>query len=165
MIENRPDGYSGIQISLHWLVAALVLFQLLFGESMTTVVDAAEDGGTVSSQDQFLGSAHYWVGLAILGLVLIRFAVRLMTGAPKAAGAAGWMSTAASAMHWLFYLLLVAVPVTGLLAVYVSGEFGNIHSLGKPIFIVLILVHAAGALFHQMFLKDGTLRRIFVPVR
>ncbi len=165
MIDARSDGYSGLQISLHWIIASLVLFQLLFGESMTTVVDAAEEGGAVSPQDQFLASSHYWVGLAVLGLVVIRLAVRLVAGAPKAAGATGWMSTAASVAHWLFYALLVAVPVSGLLAFYVSGDIGDIHSLGKPAFIILILLHAAAAFLHQFVLKDGTLRRMLVPSR
>jgi len=163
MTADVKSGYSGIQITLHWLIALLVLFQLVFGESMTTVVDAAEEGTVVSPTDQFLGTAHYWVGIAVLALVLLRLIVRLANGAPKSE--TGWMAMAATATHWLFYLLLAAVPATGLLAIYVSDEFGDIHSLGKPIFIVLIALHAAAALFHQFFLKDGTLKRMLVSSR
>lgn len=165
MSARQIAGYSGLQIGLHWLIAVLVLFQLIFGESMTTVVDAAEEGGTVSTTDQFLGGAHYWVGIAVLALVAVRLLVRMASGTPAPSGTNSLSTIAASVAHWLFYILLVAVPATGLLAIYVSDEFGDIHTLGKPAFIVLIALHAAAALFHQFFLKDGTLRRMLVPAR
>jgi len=165
MATHSPRGYSALQIVLHWTIAALVILQLLFGESMTTVIDASEEGTKVSAQDQFLGSAHYWVGLAVLGLVLIRLLLRVTSGVPQAAGARGWMSTAASAMHWAFYALLVAMPVTGLLTYFDIADLGELHAIGKPVFIVFILVHAAAALLHAIVLRDGTLRRMIAPAR
>ncbi|MBZ9678794.1 cytochrome b [Mesorhizobium sp. ES1-1] len=159
-------GYSSYQIGLHWIIAALVLFQLFFGESMTTVRDAAEEGAAVSPTDQTLASAHYWVGLSILALVLIRLVVRLASGAPQPARSGpSWMQTAALASHHLFYVLLVATPIIGLLAFYFGDPWGDIHSLNKPVFIVLIAIHALAALFHQFWLRDGTLRRMLVPSR
>ena len=165
MKTSENTGYSFVQIALHWMIALLVFFQLVFGESMTAVVDAGEEGTNASSSDVLISVAHYWVGIVILCLVGLRLALRILQGTPPPAGARTWMTYAAGASHWLFYILLVAVPVTGLLAIYVSGEFGNIHALAKPAFIVLIALHAAAALFHQFFLKDGTLRRMFVPAK
>lgn len=165
MTETRA-GYSSYQIALHWIIAALVLFQLFFGESMTTVQDAAEEGTALSPTDQTLGSAHYWVGLAILALLLIRLVVRVSSGAPEPAGSGpSWMEVAARVSHGLFYLLLLATPIVGLLAFYVGDPWGDIHSLNKPVFIVLIAIHALAALFHQFWLRDGTLKRILVPAR
>ncbi len=43
-MDAASARYSTLQIALHWLIAAAVLFQLVFGESMTNVVDAAEEG-------------------------------------------------------------------------------------------------------------------------
>ena len=160
-MARQADGYSGVQIGLHWLIAALVAFQLVFGVSMTAVVDAADEGGTVSAADQVLGTAHFWVGLAILALAFARFGVRLWAGAPAHSGNAHpLVALAANVMHWLFYGLLFAVPVLGLLAYYVGDPFGDLHALAKPVFIVLIAVHAAAALFNQFVLKDGTLVRM-----
>jgi cytochrome b561 len=165
MTETRL-GYSAFQISLHWIIATLVLFQLFFGESMTTVVDAAEDGTALSPADQVLGSAHYWVGLSILALVIIRLVVRLASGAPKPAESGStWMQLAARASHGLFYLLLLATPILGLLAFYVGDPWGDIHSLNKPVFVVLISIHALAAFFHQFWLRDGTLKRILAPAK
>lgn len=162
---TETTGYSRLQVSLHWVIAALVLFQLLFGESMAEAIEAAEEGEKVSGSDLFLSGAHYWVGIAILVLVTIRLGIRLWQGAPAATapGEASWMDRAATAMHWLFYALLFAVPVSGLAAIYVSDEIGDLHALAKPVFIVLILAHAGAALYHQFVLKDGTLRRMLVP--
>ncbi len=163
MAETRV-GYSYYQIALHWIIALLVLFQLFFGESMTAVVDAAEEGRQLSSADQTMGSAHYWVGIAILALVVLRLILRLAAGAPAPAGKGPrWMHLAASASHGLFYLLLLATPIVGLLAFYAGDPWGDIHSLAKPAFIVLISVHALAALYHQFWLRDGTLRRMISP--
>ena len=159
------SGYSGLQIALHWVIASLVLFQLLFGESMTAVVDAAEEGGTVDPLDQSLSTAHYWVGIAILALVALRIVVRLVQGAPAVTTPSTLMTRAAFATHMAFYVLLVAVPTTGLLGFYLGDPWGEFHAFAKPVFIVLIVVHAAAALFHQFWLKDGTLRKMLVPAR
>ena len=156
------QGYSGLQILLHWLIAALVLFQLIFGESMAEVKDALEQGLVPDPAEQTMADAHYWVGIAILVLVALRLIVRVTQGAPAPIGA-GPQILIAKVIHAIFYLLLVAVPVTGLLAVYVNEEIGEVHEIGKPLFIAFIVLHALGALFHHFKLKDETLRRMFVP--
>lgn len=164
-METKP-GYSAIQIGLHWVIAALVLFQIFFGESMTAVVDAAEEGQQVSPTDQALGSAHFWVGIAILALVALRLAIRFVSGAPKpASDGPGWMQTAARVSHGLFYLLLLATPIVGLLAFYVGDPWGDIHSMNKPAFIILIAIHFVASLYHQLWLKDGTLTRMLSPTK
>lgn len=163
MAKKSVTGYSTIQISLHWIIVAAVLFQLIFGESMTAVVDAMEEGTTPSAGDLQLSSAHLWVGIIILLLLAIRLAMRMLQGAPEVIGAPGLATLAATAMHWLFYALLVIVPVTGLLAKYVGDPWGDIHTIGKPIFIILIVLHAAAALYHHFMLKDETLLRMLRP--
>lgn len=162
----RPSksGYYRLQIGLHWMVAALVLFQLVFGESMTAAVDAIADGVQASSADQTLASAHYWVGLAILALIILRLGLRATLGVPPVEPAApAWMTLAARVTHVAFYCLLFVTPVTGLIAYYALPWIGDVHALAKPAFIVLIGVHAAAALFHHFVLKDGTLRRMLAP--
>lgn len=165
MANKSVEGYSTIQITLHWLIVAAVLFQLVFGESMTNVVEALEEGATPGAGDLLLSSAHFWVGIAILVLLVLRLAVRMFMGTPEVIGAPGLMTLAASAMHWLFYALLIVVPVTGLLANYVGDPWGDIHTIGKPIFIGLIVLHAGAALYHHFMLKDDTLVRMLKPRR
>jgi cytochrome b561 len=164
MSDRQIVGYSSLQISLHWLIAALVAFQLIFGEGMTNVRDAAEEGTTPSNLDFAVSLGHYWFGIAILVLVLARLALRLKEGTPPPAlTTPTWMDWAAKLVHWAFYVMLFAMPVLGLLTIYVSDSFGDIHRLGKPVFIVLIAAHVLAALFHQFIKRDGTLRRMLVP--
>jgi cytochrome b561 len=73
------------------------------------------------------------------------------------------MQVAARASHGIFYVLLLATPEIGLLAFYLGDPWGDVHSLAKPAFIVLIAVHAVAALYHRFWLKDGTLRRMLSP--
>jgi cytochrome b561 len=75
------------------------------------------------------------------------------------------MRKAAALSHGAFYVLLIAAPILGLLAYYVGEPFGDLHEICKPLLIILIGLHAAAALFHQLWLKDGTLRRMLVPTR
>jgi cytochrome b561 len=164
MSDRQIVGYSSVQIALHWLIAALVAFQLVFGEGMTNVRDAAEEGATPSNLDFAVSLGHYWFGIAILVLVLARLALRLKQGTPpRALTTATWMDWAAKLVHWAFYVMLFAMPVLGLLTIYVSDSFGDIHKLGKPVFIALIAVHVLAALFHQFIKRDGTLRRMLAP--
>lgn len=158
-------AYSRIQIGLHWLIAALVVFQLLFAEAMEEMVEAAEEGERLSAGDALLGSAHYWVGLGVLGLVALRLALRLRAGRPAGAQGGTPAQWLAGAVHALFYVLLFVVPVLGLLAYYAGDPWGDLHKLAKPAFILLIGVHVAAALYHQFVLRDGTLRRMLVAGR
>jgi cytochrome b561 len=166
MNDQQTGGYSTHQIALHWLIAALVAFQLIFGEGMTNVREAAEEGATPSNLDFAVSIGHYWFGIAILALVLVRLGVRLTQGVPpRAVATPTWMDWAAKLVHLAFYLMLFAMPVLGLLTVYVSDSFGDIHKLGRPVFVILIAVHVVAALFHQFVRRDGALRRILVPAR
>jgi cytochrome b561 len=155
-------GYSIYQIALHWLIAALVIFQLFFGESMTEFVDA-EEGEPVSTLDANLAGLHYYVGISILALVAIRLPLRFWQGAPPPLDTNTAIELAGRISHWLFYVLLVCVPVTGLLGYYVGDPYADIHSWAKPVFIGLIALHVAASLYHQFWRKDGLLTRMLRP--
>lgn len=156
-------GYTVYQIGLHWLIAALVLVQLVFGESMTEFVEAAEEGQPASALDVSLAGVHYYFGIAILVLVAVRLALRLMNGAPPPPESGGAIELAGRISHWLFYALLIAVPVTGLLGYYYGDPYGELHALAKPVFIGLIGLHVVASLYHQFWRKDGLLMRMVRP--
>lgn len=163
MTTSRKPGYSSVQIALHWSIAALVLFQLVFGESMVAATDAAETGQPLPASDAALATGHYWVGIGILALVALRLGIRLRSRVPAPEEGNAILAVIARATHWAFYALLVAVPVSGLLTVYVNPDIGEFHQLAKPVFIVLIALHAGAALFHHFVLRDGTLKRMLRP--
>jgi len=154
-------SYSLAQILLHWVIAALVVWQLIFGEEM----EALEQPGDADSVDLFLANSHLWVGFAILALVALRIVVRVVQGAPPPLETGRAAAVLARISHAAFYMLLVAVPVTGILDYYFHLPTGEIHELGKPLFILLIALHVAATIWHQFVRHDGTLRRMIVPAR
>ena len=140
-------GYMIYQIGLHWLIAVLVFAQLIFGESMTEAIEAAEEGEAVSALTGNLANMHYYFGIAILALVAVRLALRLRNGVPPPPPEiSGVIELAGRISHWLFYALLVVVPVTGLLGYYYGDPYGEWHTYAKPVFIGLIALHVAASL-------------------
>mgnify|MGYP000279711326 CR=1 FL=1 len=162
MTKSQPAAYSPIHIALHWVIAVLILFQLVFGESMGDLKHALRDGVTPDATVSLMGNAHIWVGIAILALTVIRLAVRAIYGVPAALPGSAMQELAARAVHGLLYLAMILAPVTGLLAWYAGIHTAEeVHELSKPLFIVLIALHVVGALYHQFALKDGGLMRMF----
>lgn len=152
---KTTQGYSGIQIALHWLIAVLILVAWLSGEGAEEAMEAVENGGVVGFVP------HVAFGLAILLLVVVRILVRLSRGAPTAPGTPGSLSVmAADWGHRLIYLLMVAVPLGGASVFFLGLEVGEIHSLAANILMLVVLGHALMALYHQYVLKDGLLRRM-----
>lgn len=54
MRTQAASGYTGLQITLHWVIATLVILQLIFGESIGEVIEARERSAVPSSFDQIL---------------------------------------------------------------------------------------------------------------
>lgn len=162
-MAKHSTGYTALQLSLHWLIVLLVFFQLIFGEDMGRYNYYLRSGQDVAPllTGYYL---HVGVGVAVLVLTLFRLALRLTRGVPPSVPGPALQVKAGEALHYLFYLMLIATPITGLLAQYVDMRtFGEIHAANKPIFVLLIVLHAAAALYHHFVLKDSTLRRMMVP--
>lgn len=165
-MASRKDGYSGLQIGVHWLIVAMVAVQLLVAEGMSEMVEAAEEHEVVSATTSALAAVHYWLGIGILLVMFVRLLMRFSMGTPEHAGRDNaLLNTAAATVHWLLYIVLIAVPISGLIAYYGIAEIGDIHALSKPILIVLVSLHILGALYNQFIRKDGTLMRMLRPAR
>ena len=138
-----------------------MIWQLIFGEEM----EALEHPADADPTELFLANSHLWVGFAILALVALRIVLRIVNGAPPPIETSRATAIVARFSHAAFYVLLVAVPVTGILDYYFHLPTGGLHELGKPLFILLIALHVAATLWHQFIRHDGTLRRMIVPAR
>lgn len=161
---GKAIGYSAIQIALHWLVLLMVTIQLIAAESMTESVDAIKEGGAVSGTTSFLGSVHFWFGLAILAAMLTRLVLRFRHGAPAHAGSPNRaLALIATTVHYALYAVLIAAPISGLVVYYGLADVGDIHALVRPALFILVALHIAGALYGQFVRKDGTLRRMMKP--
>ncbi len=159
---KQSAGYSRAQIGLHWLTVVLVAYNLIIDNQMRPVLKAAADGTAPNSSDLLMANLHAWTGFAIFAVIAARFALRLGHGVPPPPrDVSGPLQLASKVSHWLFYIVLLAMPVTGALA-YCGGfrELGDLHENGKPVLIALIAVHAAAALWHHFYKKDDVMRRM-----
>lgn len=160
-----PLGYSKTQIALHWGIAALILFQLIFGEEMGGAWRAVRNGAAPDMT--LLVWAHIVVGIGILAFAVWRLVLRVMRGAPDApAGLTRRMVLAGEAGHWGLYALMFLAPMSGLAAWY-GGIMtaGEVHGWLKPAIIILVVLHIAAALWHQFIRKDGLMMRMRWPKR
>ena len=155
---TRKTPYSTLQISLHWATALLIAANYFISDGMGDALDAHMNGGALTG---FTPTWHIWAGSVLLGLVVARIVVRLITGAPVQAGAPTLAARAAEAGHWVLYALMLAVPLLG--AITWFGKFdstGGLHVLVMNVLMVVILGHAAMAIFHHYVLKDGLLKKM-----
>jgi cytochrome b561 len=147
-------GYSRAQIILHWLIAALILFQLLVHDGIEEAWRASHMGGAEAGNPL----PHIVVGSAVLILAAVRLVIRLRHGAPPA-------PAGQPAALGLLYVLLFLIPISGLVA-WFGGVQGAALVHGGPLrllLIALVLVHIVGALVQQFLLRSDVLMRMFRP--
>ncbi len=106
--QPQRGRYNVTAATLHWLIAALIVFQVGFA---WWVLGRAPDHSPAMARA--LG-VHMSIGITILLLSLARLAVRVATPPPPLpAGLEPWDRFAAQASHVLFYALIIVLPLTG----------------------------------------------------
>ena len=181
MIET--DRYALVQRLLHWLIVILVLGVLGVGMTLGFLgFDGVKEtfGGAATNA---LYAYHKTFGVMILALMILRLALRVSLGAPPYRPPLTKSEHIASrAVHGLFYVALVAMPVIGWLATAAGGYpvqffgwtlpgiIGKDQALSKTLFFVhgvigwailgLIVLHVAGALRHWLVKRDRVMARM-----
>ncbi|MEZ5996540.1 MAG: cytochrome b/b6 domain-containing protein [Hyphomonadaceae bacterium] len=118
--------YTAIAIVLHWAIAFAIAFMIPLGLWMHEAAEHGAAGEGLYRAFQF----HKSVGLTVLALSLARLGWRLINPPPPLPeGMAGWERLVASATHWAFYFLIVALPLSGW--VYVSAQWS--HETNEPL--------------------------------
>lgn len=170
-----PQRYSLGAIVLHWLIAAALVFQIVFAESLE-----GPRGPDLFARYQL----HKSVGITILLLSVLRLGWRFVAPRPAPVPGPKWAMTLSGLVHFGFYFFMIAAPVTGWIIVSTSKIkvdtllFGTIPwphlpvpaSWGEPaeflhhfmpnIAIALLVLHVAGALRHQYLLGTPILARM-----
>lgn len=163
----RPAGYSAAQIALHWIMAAMVLFQVVMGENIGPAWKAFREGTTPAEADLFAANVHVAIGMGVLALAVIRLFLRVTHGAPPLPAGQPRLQTAiAHLAHAILYVAIFAMPISGA-AAWFGGVVtaGEIHHFAKPVIIVTVLLHAAGALLQHFVKKTDVLTRMLRPER
>jgi len=170
--------YDSVAMVLHWVIAALMIPMLFFGEDLMEVEDGG--GGT------FLPSLHVTIGVAILVLSVLRLAWRFVNPPPAYPGGMNALEqTASKLVHVGFYALMIGLPLTGWLAfpefareelgggsVSILGlfalpgapdtglPFDALHNIGSKLGIGLLILHVVAALKHHFVNRDDILTRM-----
>lgn len=160
---------------LHWLIAALVIANLASG----LLHDPLEDYVR-------LMPSHKAIGMSVLALSLARLAWRFTWRAPAYPEAmTAFERGSAKAVHALFYLLMLAMPLTGWIVSSASkypldwfglfdipklavekgsalaGVTHEAHEILGYAWVALLLIHVAAALRHHFVVKDGLMARMW----
>ena len=155
-----PKGYSTLQITLHWVIAVLVVLQLLVNEEVRAAFNDRLDAGGEALEIGTL--VHITAGLTVLALALLRLCVRLMRGAPELDRqvplSLRWL---AHLTHALLYGFIIAMPLTGAIAWFGLAEWSaELHELGRLILIPAVGAHVVGALVEHFVFRNDSLKRM-----
>lgn len=178
--ESRvtDERYNNVAITLHWLIAGLVVTNVVLGFGHELV-----DRATM----QTMMFWHKSIGITVLLLTLVRLAWRLTHRVPPLPlHMPAWQKLAARASHWAFYILLLALPMFGWLmssasasnrpipfyglfqwpfipwvhglptpeAKQLTGTFADAHELLAYVALALVAIHVLAALAHIFRDKD-----------
>jgi cytochrome b561 len=173
-MSTERTQFTPLSRLLHWLMAAMVLSTLCIGVAMVTSL----------ADYHVLVSIHRPLGIAILLLVVIRFANRLLNPPPPLPPTMSRMERlAATASEYAMYGLMFALPLVGWgmlsAARYPIVLFGAVHL--PPILphdptlfavlrkthtilayslILLFLAHLGAVLYHSLIVRDGMWKRM-----
>jgi cytochrome b561 len=177
MSLNPKTKYSGLAMTLHWLVGIAVIVSW-------RIAEGAEHAATREARGEIMAN-HFALGVVIFVLVALRLIWRKMNPPPPpVSGHAGWEKTLAKATHYAMYTLLLVMPLAGWFAMSSFGGSISVwglfdlprlpvpvnEALGEQIFathaiagttlLVLIAVHVLATFKHTLIDKDGTLFRM-----
>lgn len=163
MGSTTVTGYSIPQKALHWTMALLILFNLIFSDGMEHWNRLMRRGEPITPDDIASANIHAYVGIAVLVLCLVRLCLRLVQGVPEApADEPPIARLVAKVTHWAFYAIFILMPMSGIGKYYFGNDIaGELH--GGPIKLLLwalIVLHILGVLVHQFFWRTNLLRRM-----
>jgi len=162
MADN--DRYDKIAVTLHWVVAVLVLGMLAQGFYMTDLPTDAENRS-------FFYRLHKSMGLTVLLLMVARLAWRLRHSPPAwPPSMPAMQQRLARLVHGCFYVFLLLQPLSGYLSSSFSGyptrfwgiplpQWGwkepvwnenltTVHEVFAIVLVTLIVTHIAATLVH-----------------
>ncbi|MDA8224838.1 MAG: cytochrome b [Betaproteobacteria bacterium] len=176
---KHTQSYGALLVSLHWLVAALIVLVFALGWWMGDMPKGPDKVQTMGW--------HQTVGISIFVLAIVRLAWRRLHGVPEMPLTTP-IEKLAVLVQIALYLLMLAIPVFGYLtssfgghAVVVFGSLtipgitavdhdvhetmGDLHQALAYGLLGLVALHVAGALKHHLILRDDVLARMAPWVR
>lgn len=149
------------------------------------LVVARKFGGDLELWDRLESRVdHASLNIIVMCLFLLRVYFRRKHGLPSARDTINWKNTLSKITHRTIYLCMAALFITGLitamnatnpLSVFgaVDVTIGNLddgffdfvrqfHEISTKIITALIVFHISAAFYHQIFLRDNVMSRMFI---
>ena len=177
MKSNTPARYSVISKVFHWGMATLVIAAIFLIE----IKDFFPEGAWRNA----VASLHMQAGLMVFGFIWFRLLWHITHAEPPITPPLSYIQhLAAQLAHYALYGLMIVTPLLGFLALQSKGKaitfLGYIlpnllnedtwlhyaltlkdnHELLGNVFIWLIALHIASAVWHHVFRHDDTLKRM-----
>lgn len=194
---NGDLRYTKTAVVLHWLIAIGIFSMFALGWFMTELPKEAPKQTAYDlfnwgiytwqmaepvSPRTFYYNLHKSIGVTLLAIIAIRILWRITHKPPPYVSTLkAWEKKLATGTHHLLYLLMIALPVSGLVmsaySKYGVKWFGipfikgldnnamrefyvNVHVLIGWIVLLFVILHIAGALKHKFIDKDDTMKRM-----
>jgi cytochrome b561 len=174
----QTETYTRTAIVLHWLIAVCAFGQITLGLWMIAIPKSPP------GMRAYWFNVHKSVGITLGVLILARVLWRLAHRAPPLPlTMPDWQRITAKASHFLLYLCMLTMPLTGYLGSsftkYPILYFGmrlphwgwdapalkelcsQIHFATVIGFMMLIAIHIAAALKHLFVVRDGVFQRMW----
>jgi len=180
--SNTDARFGAAARTLHWLTALLILSAIALGMIANGM---AFDSGEALTRKAQIFSLHKTIGIAAFAVALIRILWAFTQPRPAPLHPERVLEhRLAEIVHWLLYISMLAVPLSGWIHhAAVSGfapilwPFGQglpfvpksdlvataatwAHEIFGKVLIASVLLHVAGALKHAVIDRDGTLSRM-----
>ncbi|WP_020559980.1 cytochrome b [Thiofilum flexile] len=179
-MTQAPARYHPLLVTLHWLLALMLVVALVMG---AVVLDK-----TPNSDPEKINAlrGHMIAGGVILILTLVRIFVRFTTTAPVHATTGNVLLDKLGALvHVLLNLLVIVMAGSGIALAASAGlpdivfggsgqalpeSFGAFparaaHGIIAKLLMATIVLHIVGAIYHQVILKDGLMKRVWFGKR
>jgi cytochrome b561 len=154
-----PDGYTRLQIALHWIAAVLIVQQYLFKDAIAAAWDATTKGLETTFDPLVL--AHVAGGALVMLFALWRLSIKARLVAPAMVGDSGVQRALAKTTHQGLYALMILMPISGSLAWFGGVDLAaQGHNILKIVLLALVALHVVGVLYHHLVLKDGLINRM-----
>lgn len=172
-LDNRPNRYGGVPITIHWTTGAAILGLVMTGFQAANMADPAAK--------ITLLRVHAVLGITVLMLTLLRILWwTFMDNKPASpSGMPRWQARTSRIVHMLFYIVIFGMVASGIRMLSLA-ETGTVllsdasaslpnftsypprlaHGIGGRFLIALIILHAAAAFYHQFSLRDRLLARM-----
>jgi cytochrome b561/polyisoprenoid-binding protein YceI len=131
MPSPAAQRYTAVAIILHWLIALSIVSLIGVGWYMGDMAPGADQFAVIQLHKSF--------GITVLVLSVARVVWRLMNPPPPEPPMPGWQALASRLVHISFYVLIIAMPLTGWIMVSASPA-----GIGTKLFGVMEWPHIPG---------------------